>query len=173
MQHNTSFDAHRIAPRLWMGAAPPLGSVLAAQGFDIVVLCAKEYQPTAEWFPGVDVARVHLNDDGKTPFSAADALAAYQVATQLAKCIKLGGSRVLVTCWEGRNRSGLVTALTLTQLTGCSGVDACRIVRFRRTPRKGPALVNQEFVDALMMIPASNVKGAATQRAAFETGLVG
>jgi hypothetical protein len=168
----TPIDAHQIASKLWMGAAPPPGVTLAASGFNILVLCAKEYQPPAEWFPGVDVARVHLNDDGKTPFSAADALAAYQVASQLAKCIKFG-QRVLVTCWEGRNRSGLVTALTLTQLTGCSGADAARAVRFRRQPRKGPALVNQDFVDALMMIPAAEVKGVLTRNAAMAAGLAG
>ena len=165
-------DAHQIASKLWMGAAPPPGVTLASCGFNILVLCAKEFQPPAEWYPGVDVARVHLNDDGKSPFSAADAFAAYQLSSQLAKCIKFG-QRVLITCWEGRNRSGLVTALTLTQLTGCSGADAARTVRFRRVPRKGPALVNQEFVDALMMIPAAAVKGVLTRNAAHAAGLAG
>jgi len=172
MMPHTTLDAHQIAPKLWMGAAPPLGLLLASHGFDILVLCAKEYQPPTEWFPGVEVARVHLSDNGRTPFSAQDAFSAFQVASQLAKCIKFG-RRALVTCWEGRNRSGLVTALTLTQLTGCSGVEACCAVRARRIARKGPALVNQEFVDALSVIPAAQVRGTVTRNAAMAAGLPG
>jgi protein-tyrosine phosphatase len=165
-------DAHRIAPGLWMGAAPPLGNTLASSGFDILVLCAAEHQPLDEYFPGVVVMRAHLHDDGKTPFTPVHALEAARVASQVARAIKLR-ARVLVTCWEGRNRSGLVTALALTELTGCSGIDACRAVRFRRLPKKGHALVNQDFLDALFTIPAAVVKGAVTQNAAVAAGLAG
>ena len=171
-QLHIPIDAHQIAHHLWMGAAPPLGSTLSAHGFDVLVLCAAEHQPSSAWFFGVDVRRVPLHDDGETPFTPAHAFQAYQAASHLSKIIKMGG-KVLVTCWEGRNRSGLVTALALTQLTGCSGLDACRAVRFRRVPKNGPALVNQSFVDALATIPAAEVKGALTQNAAMMAGLAG
>jgi hypothetical protein len=172
MQPLTPFDADPIAPRLWMGAAPPLGGVLASRGFDILILCAREYQPPEEWFPGVAVGRVLLNDDGKTPFSATDALAAYRCAADIARAVKMG-AMALVTCWEGRNRSGLVTALAIAQLTGCSGADAMRAVRFRRKPRRGPPLMNQQFADALAAMPAAVIRGNVTRQNAMAAGLAG
>ena len=35
-------DAHRVAPKLWVGSLPP--EQLKAEGFDVLVLCAKEHQ---------------------------------------------------------------------------------------------------------------------------------
>ena len=63
-----------------------------------------------------------------------------RVADEIAK-----GGVVLVHCWGGRNRSGLVSALALTRLQGITGAEAVRAVR---GVRRG-ALVNQHFVTYL------------------------
>lgn len=163
------FDAHEIAPGLWMGSQPPVGHQLAARGFDIVVLCAVEYQPGAEWFPGVSVARITLDD---ARLSGGDALKSFTLGSEIAKEIK-NGKTALVTCRQGRNRSGLVTALTLTQLTGCSGLSACMAIMTRRRSPFGPVLSNESFVNAISEIPEMGVTGPVTEHAARAARLAG
>ncbi|WP_459751412.1 protein-tyrosine phosphatase family protein [Streptomyces sennicomposti] len=74
--------------------------------------------------------------------------------TQLAGVIRLAeaagdaldaGRRVLVRCWSGYNRSGLVVAHALVH-RGCSADEAVRLIRARRSPW---ALHNELFVDYL------------------------
>jgi len=60
------------------------------------------------------------------------------------------GVKTLVTCMQGRNRSGLVTALVLHILLGCSGDEAIWIVKGHR---KG-ALMNPQFVRLLQRLKA-------------------
>jgi protein-tyrosine phosphatase len=55
------------------------------------------------------------------------------------------GGTVLVHCWGGRNRSGLVSALALRRLQGITGAEAVKAVKAVRAG----ALVNQYFVDYL------------------------
>ena len=43
-------DANRIWPLLWIGSKPEPGVELAAAGFHVLVLCAKQYQPPASAF---------------------------------------------------------------------------------------------------------------------------
>jgi protein-tyrosine phosphatase len=93
--------------RLAQGSAPPLD--LRAP-FDVVVLAAKEYQPN---LPGYEVMHVPL-DDGPPP----DKLTRMRIrraARNVADHVRLG-NRVLVTCWQGRNRSGVIAGLALVQL---------------------------------------------------------
>ena len=74
--------------------------------------------------------------------------------TQLAGVMRLaqaasealdGGHKVLVRCYHGYNRSGLVVAQTLVQRGG-SADEAIRLIRTRRSPW---ALHNELFVDYL------------------------
>ncbi|MFF3499186.1 dual specificity protein phosphatase family protein [Streptomyces sp. NPDC003247] len=74
--------------------------------------------------------------------------------TQLAGVIRLAqaagealdeGRTVLVRCWHGYNRSGLVVAHTLVR-RGLSAEEAIRLIRSRRSPW---ALHNELFVDYL------------------------
>ncbi|MFJ6083554.1 protein phosphatase [Streptomyces sp. NPDC092369] len=74
--------------------------------------------------------------------------------TQLAGVIRLAraasdamdeGRKVLVRCYSGYNRSGLVVAQTLVQRGG-SADEAIRLIRTRRSPW---ALHNELFVDYL------------------------
>lgn len=106
-------DVARVAPHLWIGSAPPVGDDLARARFDLVVLCAEEYQPRSWELPGVQVVHAGFDD---TPFpSATDQQTARDSAALVARAIA-ADKRVLVTCWQGRNRSGLVCALALKRL---------------------------------------------------------
>lgn len=118
-------DVSNISPRLWMGGAPPFDKDLPA--VDILVLCARELQPTTLAFHG-EVLRCPLIDDYLEPTDLKLALdTAHTVATQI-----VAGKRVLVTCAQGRNRSGLVTGLALGKITLMSHDQIIALIRRRR-----------------------------------------
>jgi len=60
------------------------------------------------------------------------------------------GERVLVTCWQGRNRSALVAALALYLLSGADGGGILRHIQGRRPG----ALTNPVFAHAVRSLPA-------------------
>lgn len=131
-----TLDASRITGNLWQGGKPPQGPILRFGGFDTLVLCAQEIQE-GTW-PDVKVLRAP-NDDGPPPtgFEIMIArLAAGAVVRELG-----AGKRVLVTCRQGRNRSGLVSALAMVML-GWPAEAAIRRIRERRRD----ALTNEHFV---------------------------
>jgi len=135
-------DASRVAPGLWMGGAPAAGKLLA---FDRVFLCAWElpYDELGPYpfGPRARVVRVPLDDSGRPP-SAGEVRLAFAASRAVARIYRTGGFRILVTCAQGRNRSGLVVALALLEL-GASPKDAIGAVRQARGPH---ALSNAWFV---------------------------
>ncbi len=116
--------------RLAQGGAPPPHARLP---FDVVVLAAMEYQPD---LPGYRVLRVPL-DDGPPP-DHATRVVIRGAARRVADCVR-AGDRVLVTCWQGKNRSGVIAGLALCEL----GVPGWRAARHVRAVRGG--LTNQHF----------------------------
>lgn len=116
-----------ILPKLLaQGSAPPPEAQLP---FDVLVLCAREYQPPASYFPGVEVLHVPLDDSGPPPTTdevRLAVLAGKRVCHLLRK-----GKRVLVTCAMGRNRSGLVSGLALINCGASSSraIDAIKQAR--------------------------------------------
>jgi len=143
--HHPEVDAAKVASRLWIGSHPPVpghrcgthtteaqaGSVdLARSGFTFLVLCAMEYQPDAEHFPGVVVHHAPFDDDAQGLGSKHMQIAVDAAAKTVQAHER--GHRCLVTCFEGRNRSGLVTALALSALAGIPAAQAGEIVRERR-----------------------------------------
>lgn len=131
---------------LWQGNAE--STTLGAR-FDMVVLCAEEWQPL---LPAPAYALpVPLNDDELTgPEAERATRGAQRVACTLAE-----GKKVLVTCMEGRNRSGLVSAIALVLRCGMSGYDAQRLVQKRRQTPSGMALSNPSFQRYLQgMVPS-------------------
>jgi protein-tyrosine phosphatase len=115
---------------LAQGSAPPQGVRLP---FDVIVLSAMEYQPD---LPGYHVIKMPL-DDGPPP----DKLTRMRIrrtARQIADHVRLG-HRVLVTCWQGRNRSGVLAGLALVDL----GMPPAHAVYRIRTRRNG--LTNPHF----------------------------
>jgi hypothetical protein len=142
-------DAHEITRGLWQGSAPPSGPELRHSGFDVLVLAAMEIQPAATAFPGVDRARICLDDEKLTYPQLCEALV---LSSRVARAIS-GGAKVLVTCAQGRNRSGLISALALMRLSGCDGSQAIRVVRQRRHSPFGRAMTNDSYNEVLTQIP--------------------
>jgi protein-tyrosine phosphatase len=139
-------DADPILRNLWQGAEPPHGGVLRDAGFRLLVLSAEEIQPSREKFPGVVVIYAP-NDDTLRPTLEQMRLA-MRAARAVAKAVKRG-TKTLVTCAMGRNRSGLISALALREITGCSGADAVKHVQKSRSD----ALTNKTFANMVSALP--------------------
>jgi len=138
--------ASRIAPKLYQGGVPPFGTVLADKGIEVLVLCAEEWQPGPALFPGVEVLACPYADRGDS-LTPARLAKIHRTAERVARRV-LAERRTLVTCAAGLNRSGLVTALALTMIYGCSGEEAIRWVQRERPG----ALTNRAFVAFLTPI---------------------
>ena len=147
-------DANRIRRGLWIGSVPPRGGTLRRAGFDLVVLCAFEREyvgaygraPSPEMFPGVRMLHVPLDD---AELAQDELRRADGTAETVAHTVVRGG-RALVTCFQGRNRSGLVTALALRRLTGMSGQECLLEVQRHRSW----ALTNPSFQKYLKSLPS-------------------
>lgn len=145
---NTEIDAHRLMSRLWQGSYPRDGALLRDLGFSVLVLCAFELQ-TPGAFPEVTTLLCPMDDNR---LSAREAQQAHEMARRVV-AMHGAGHRILVTCAAGRNRSGLVSALALRLLTGCTGLKAREMVQ-RGRPN---ALTNPWFAAYLDGLPAPRV----------------
>jgi protein-tyrosine phosphatase len=124
-------DYHYLLPGvLAQGSAPP---PVPGIPFDIIVLAAQEYQPS---IPGYTVLKVPLND-GPPPDKVTRMIIRHK-AREIADRVR-SGQRVLVTCWQGRNRSGVLAGLALVDL----GVPPDQVVRRIQRLRNG--LTNEHF----------------------------
>lgn len=132
--------ANRVHGELWMGAYPPPDS-RPGRHFDCLVLCAREYV-VPECFGDMQVASAALNDDG-SPMTDDERRAAVRAAGTVIRW-SAEGNRVLITCMQGRNRSGLVCALTLCK--GPARMTPEQAVRAVRAARGETALVNPDFL---------------------------
>jgi protein-tyrosine phosphatase len=124
---------------LAQGSAPPPGVRIP---FDVIVLAAMEYQPD---LPGYEVLHVPL-DDGPPP-SPRERAHIRENAKRIARRVR-AGKRVLVTCWQGRNRSGVLAGLALVEL-GLPGNRAARRIQRIRNGLTNPhflAMVNNGAV---------------------------
>ena len=121
-----------------MGGCPP-PDFPVRRHFDCLVLSAREYQVPG-LFPGVPAVRVALNDDG-SPMTKEEGVEAVRAAGRTIRWLN-DGLKVLVTCFAGRNRSGLVTALVLCKGMGASPDQAIAAIRKARGPE---AFRNQYF----------------------------
>jgi protein-tyrosine phosphatase len=118
-----------LEPWLAQGSAPPPG---ARMPFDVVVLAAMEYQPE---LPGYRVMHVPLDDSGPPP-TKLDRMRIRHAARDIADLVRLR-HRVLVTCAQGRNRSGVLAGLALREL-GLPGVEAARRIQLLRDGLTNP-----------------------------------
>lgn len=144
-ENRPQIEATNIAPGLYQGSVPPYGNALRDAKFSLVVLAAREYQPVPDRYPGVRTLNVPL-DDSLTP-SESELYAAGAAADTVSKYVR-DGKKVLVTCMMGRNRSGLIVALTLMKLLGWNGKQAVAHIKARRAN----ALTNSSFVSILERI---------------------
>lgn len=132
---------------LWQGSRPPAGRAVADAGFEVLVLCALEHQRGG--YEGVAVHRVALDDaddggDGARPLTQAEWTRARAMGHLVASGVR-AGLPTIVTCNEGRNRSGLVVACAVHVLSGLPGPECVALVRRARPG----ALTNPSFVRAL------------------------
>jgi protein-tyrosine phosphatase len=141
-------DFDHIVENLFQGAAPPYGDAVAKLGFDTLVLCAKENQ-REDLYPGVEVVLAPGDDDCREHRMMRD-LPTWQQAAQLVVDRVAAGKKVLVTCMAGLNRSGMVTALALHQITGWSGEDVVEHIQASRDM----ALCNDTFATHLRKLQA-------------------
>lgn len=135
---------------LWQGGAEDV--VNPDSPHDVLVLCADEFQPEASLFlrPGHGKTLIYApNDDSEKPLTRAQLDLAIPAAKQVSRAFR-EGKNVLVSCMQGRNRSGFVMALTLHLLYGMSGDSAARFIRSRRQN----ALMNPHFNAFLQKIPS-------------------
>lgn len=120
----------RIASKQYQGSRPPLGVALRSIGFDGVVLCENEWQPSSTEFGGILVMHCPLEDELE-PVSYEDRVEVSDVARDVTRLVE-SGKRILVACHLGLNRSGLVNATVLMNRYGLSGAQAIREVQDRR-----------------------------------------
>jgi protein-tyrosine phosphatase len=137
--------ASPIAPNLYQGGFPRYLSRLPSEGIDLLVLCARELQPSTDALPSdLEVVYAPMDDVDSGPTDEEKELA-LDAADQVVSALS-AGQTVLVSCALGRNRSGLVTALALMEHFDISGREAVGHVRARRPN----ALTNTGFVKWLL-----------------------
>lgn len=147
-----ALDADEIVPGLWQGDFIA-ASRSREHGFQVLVLCAKEWQFEGEEIEGVHIIRAP-NEDDERKMPDARCVHAFRVARECANRI-VDGQKVLVTCAAGVNRSGLISALTLHFLYGWSGAYCREVIRKQRKPAVGlMPLCNRQFTNMLQELPA-------------------
>lgn len=161
--HEAPMNMSNITPRLWVGAQPPFDRDLP--DFDVLVLCARELQPGVIGFRRA-VVRVPLPD---ATLSTDEIRTAIIGGRAVAKALT-AGSRVLVTCAMGLNRSALVASLGLGMVTRMTGPQIVALVRARRTPDAPPgdgALSNPHFVQIIeQFVGSRGIAGVSSQHQA-------
>lgn len=114
-----SYQAHKILDHMYQGGMPPPGEGLKNAGIEVLVLAAKEHQD-AEAYEGITVICAPGDDDPRRHRLDRFIDGWRAAATQVVEHVR-AGRNVLVTCMAGQNRSGLIVALAVRELTGWSG----------------------------------------------------
>jgi len=127
---------NKVSAKLYQGSVPDPDS--SYEGFSMIVLCAQECQPELPRFKGT-VLRPAF-DDTTNP-SVAHVQRARDASVAVGSELMRGG-RVLVTCFMGLNRSGLVVGQAMAMTTR---IPADQIVEMIRAARGKDALTNTTF----------------------------
>jgi hypothetical protein len=162
-------NCSEVYPNLWIGAHPQTlgGSVseIKEAGFTLHLDCRGECPPVATARTEIQTAYLPLWDDGSTPLTQDVIARVRQAGKNIAACVR-AGRKTLITCMGGFNRSALVAAFALHELTGKSGAEVTEIIREARglptpelvkaagithdPPRR--ALNNPQFVAAILAL---------------------
>lgn len=145
-----SLDFDWIMPnQLAQGSYPQPLRAPYDHGFDVVVFSAMELQPKRFRPPRGTVILIPMDDTEYSPITWDDHKKLSQISSQLARHVK-GGRKVLTTCAQGRNRSGLLSALTMVRL-GHDPKKAIATVKAKRNAPSGEALSNIMFERYILM----------------------
>ncbi len=155
-------DATYLMQRLSIGGAPPRGRYVATAGFTALVLCAEEYQPRSSYFPGL-AHLLHCPLDDAKP-TEREVERAMETAMYVAELYQ-AGEDILVTCIAGRNRSGLVCALSMQLITDMPMGDIVEYIQAARVDSMGgAALQNPHFLNLLASLDAGCGCSASSSR---------
>ena len=137
-------DYNWIATGLAQGSYPePPES--AFEHFDVVVFAAEELQPNIQAPPGCYLFKLPMDDDIYRPVPPEVGQVLHQTAHALASYLA-AGNKVLTTCAQGRNRSGILTALTMMYAFDMPAKDVISIIQRKRSY----ALSNTMFTQWLL-----------------------
>ena len=125
---------------VWQGSMPTVGTCVKDCGFDVLVLAAWENQDLTGEYEGVEVINAPGEDVKQWPVEE-EHIKNWKEAAQIVTERVRAGKKVLVTCLAGLNRSGMVTALSIHELTGW---DAEKIIWLVKGCRSA-ALFNKDF----------------------------
>jgi protein-tyrosine phosphatase len=126
-----------------MGGAPPVGGSVE-EHFDCLILMAREYQPHQDCFTDIHVHHAPIEDG----LLSKEQLVMIFHAAAVAKDFLDSGRKVLVTCYAGLNRSGLVCALAACT-TKSETLSLEKAIESIRNARGPSALHNQHFISFL------------------------
>jgi len=133
--------------KLFQAGKDEIPNLVNAQNISILVLAAEEYQRRQlppHGFPGIVKFFIPLDD---APQLKEEEINDVKNIARLAAMSIRHGNNVLSTCYQGRNRSGLVSGFILKYLTGCNGMHAIWQIKNNRDN----ALTNPYFRQLLIL----------------------
>jgi len=138
-------DYHWIVPGIAQGSYPDPPQE-AFRVFDVLVFCAEELQPRLQPPAGKLVFKLPLDDDIYRPIPPEVGQLLHQAAQSLAS-YHISGKKLLITCAQGVNRSGLMTGLTMMYSLRMPARDTIQLIRAKRTVQDSDlyALCNPMF----------------------------
>jgi hypothetical protein len=143
---NYDYVIQNLAQGGWGDPGVEAGIQNAWQEFDVIVLCAEEHQgPRVKAPAGKYLFRLPLDDDPYVQLPTDVGKVVVDVASAVGTYL-LNGHRVVTTCHQGLNRSGLTTAIILMKYYRMSAQEAAKLIRSRRDR---DALCNPMFVQFL------------------------
>jgi ABC-type nitrate/sulfonate/bicarbonate transport system substrate-binding protein len=138
------YHANKIVEHLFQGGIPPEGDALSKAGFHVLVLAAAEWQaPTL--YTNITVIGAPGDDDPRPDRILRFVNTWRKAGIAVAEHVR-EGRNVLVTCMAGQNRSGMVTAFALRELTQLPAQDIISLIQAQRPM----ALCNSGFVTYLL-----------------------
>ena len=140
-----TLDADRLTSLLYQGSAPDSAEQVRAAGFNTLVLAAREVQPPEHAVGSLTVLRCPLVDDPTRAVTPPEWKQILGCAKRVHHYLS-AGQPVLVTCVQGWNRSGIISAATLVIHHGWTPAKAIQHVQAHRRH----ALSNPRFVEALL-----------------------
>ena len=117
---------HSSGGKIFQAGAMEIPAYISSGKINAIVFSAEEYQPkdhksnTLGYYYPSHIERYYVPLDDSTTLNKLEIVDTIFEAERAADFVKSrvqAGRSVLVTCWQGRNRSGLITGLALKKLT--------------------------------------------------------